>query len=265
MPVAVSVTLDGNGNPVTTGNPLATHDASATLSASGIGTPADTTWSGTGSSTIIAALKALWTALTGTIKTQLQAGANAIGTVSLTAGAAAVGTVGVTALPALPAGANQIGLVTAGGFATTQQATPTVQAAAYAAGNVIGGLITLAAASRVAAGSGLIQSITASFVSGSVPALDVIFFNASPTGSTVTDKTALAVATADLGKIVGIAHLTDSTLLGAATPSLVQALQQAIAFQLPSGTALYAAVVTRTAITLTSVSDMILTARILAD
>lgn len=154
--------------------------------------------------------------------------------------------------------------VQAGGYTGASQVTPTVQAAAYAVGNVIGGLLTLTGAAR-AVGSGLIQQVMATFVSGVVPSLDIIFFNASPTGSTVTDKTALAVATADLGKVVGVVHASDGTLLGATLPSIVQATQQALAFNLPSGTSLFAAVVTRTAITLTSTADMILTTRILQD
>jgi hypothetical protein len=55
-------------------------------SSTALGTPADAVWSGTGSSSIVAALKAIWTALTGTVKTQLQAGTAAIGSVSVSNG-----------------------------------------------------------------------------------------------------------------------------------------------------------------------------------
>ncbi len=176
------------------------------------------------------------------------------------------GIAGGTAQPVvLTAGTAQAGLVTAGGFTSTVQVTPTVQIAAYTAGQCVGGLITLANAARVAAGSGLIQAVTASFISGVVPSLDIIFFNANPTGSTTTDKTALAIATADLGKIIGIMHLTDATLLGATTPSWMQSEQQAMPFKLPSGTSLFASVVTRTGITLVSVADMTVSANLLQD
>lgn len=153
----------------------------------------------------------------------------------------------------------------AGGFTATVQVVPTVQAAAYAAGNCVGGLITLANAARAAAGSGLVQAITAAFVSGVVPSLDVILFNASPSGSTTTDKIAIAIATADLAKVVGVIHLNDNTLLGASAPSFIQGEQQAMPFKLPAGTSLFAAVVTRSVFTLTSTADMTISANLLQD
>jgi hypothetical protein len=187
------------------------------------------------------------------------------GTPVIVAGAGTAGSPG-TAVQTIQGITNGTSVpVLGGGYTTSQQSTPTVQAASYSAGNCVGALISLTTAARVAAGSGLIQSVTATFSSGVLPSLDVIFFNANPSGSTTTDKTAVAIATADLGKVVGVAHLTDTTLLGASSPSVIQSQQQAIPFVLPSGQTLYAAVVTRTAITLTSTSDMILTVRILQD
>jgi hypothetical protein len=234
-----------------------------------LGAPADAAWA-SGAGSIIALLKNISAKF---LSTQPVSGTfwqttqpvSLAALPALVAGAAAIGTVGVTALPALPAGTNQIGLVTAGGYTTQIQATPTVQAAAYAAGQCVGGLITLANAGRVTSGSGLVQAMTASFVSGVLPSLDIILFNANPTGSTLTDKTTAAVATADLAKVIGIIHLTDATLLGATTPSFCQGEQQAMPFKLPSGTSLYASVVTRTAITLTSTTDMVVSANLLQD
>lgn len=50
------------GAPVDLTNRMPTMDAS-------LGLPADTAWSGSGSGAVIAVLKAIWTALTGTLKT----------------------------------------------------------------------------------------------------------------------------------------------------------------------------------------------------
>jgi hypothetical protein len=82
-----------NGAPVEEGNPLPVQDANSpaslaqqTATAGALGTPADAAWGGTGSSSVVAALKAVWSALTGTLKTQLQAGTNAIGSVSVSNG-----------------------------------------------------------------------------------------------------------------------------------------------------------------------------------
>jgi len=191
-----------------------------------------------------------------------------VGTGNITISSNASSSTGLMTLAqSIPAGTNVIGAVTGsvGGYTATNQVTPTVQAASYAVGVGIGGLISFTTAARVAAGSGLIQSIMASFTSGVVPSLDVIFFNANPTGSTVGDKVVTAIVAADVGKIIGVAHLTDSTLLGATAPSLIQAIGITMPFLLPAGTTLYAVVVTRTVITLTSTSDMTITARILQD
>jgi hypothetical protein len=162
-------------------------------------------------------------------------------------------------------GITQSGNWSVGGVSSTSQVTPAVQAASYASGASIGGLLSFTNAARAAAGSGLIQACTASFASGVQPTMDVVFFNATPSGSTVTDKTAVSVATADLSKVIGVIHLSDFTLLGISAPSFGQAQQQSLPFTLPSGTTVYAVVIARSAITLTSTSDMTASIRILQD
>lgn len=212
----------------------------------------------------------------------LAAGANAIGTVGVTtlpalpAGTNLIGkagidqttpgtTNGVVVTTALPAGTNQLGLVTAGGFTAQIQVVPTVQAAAYAAGATVGGLLTFAAAARISAGSGFAQAATVAFHSGVVPNLDLFLFTANPTASTITDKVAVAVATADEAKVFGVINISSGTLLGATAPSFNQGETQAMPFKLPSGTTVYGALVTRTAITLTSTSDATVTLSVLQD
>lgn len=152
-----------------------------------------------------------------------------------------------------------------GGFTAMLQNTPTVTATAYAAGQCVGGLIALSGASRTAGGSGLIQSVAVSFLSGVQPSVDVVFFNANPTASTITNNTALAINAADVGKVVGVAHLSDITLLGASSPSFIQATGLALPFVVSTGTILYCALVIRSSASLTSVSDATLTVRVLQD
>ena len=172
--------------------------------------------------------------------------------------------VSLTALPALTAGTAAIGTVSAGGFTATVQVTPTVQAAAYAAGATIGGLLTFANAARTA-GSGLVQTATVTFASGVIPSLDLILFNASPAGGTITDKVALAVASTDLAKVEGVVHIADPILLGASSPSVVQGVSAALPFKVASGTTLYGVLVTRSAVTLGSTSDATVTINVLQD
>ena len=157
------------------------------------------------------------------------------------------------------------GALSTGGFTAVIQATPAVQAAAYAPSQSVGGLITLTGSARIAGGSGLVQAVTAAFLSGSQPFLDVILFNANPTASAIADRSLVAIVAADTAKVVGVVQLTTAILLGATAPSFVQGELLAMPFKLPAGTALYACVVTRTAITPTGTADMILSVNVLQD
>jgi hypothetical protein len=59
------------------------------------------------------------------------------------------------------------------------QLTPTVQAAAYAAGQSVGGLLTFSNAVTEVAGSAMVQSATVTFASGVQPQLDLVLFSAN--------------------------------------------------------------------------------------
>lgn len=149
-----------------------------------------------------------------------------------------------------------------GGRSATVTVAQTVTAAsAYASGNAIGGLITVANVARISGGSGLLQSISVSMKSAQTGQIDVVYFNANPTGSTCTDKVAFSVAAADFDKVLGVAHVTDWTSLG--TPSVGQAQNLAMPFALASGTTLYACAVTRSTPTFTSTSDVSVSTRVL--
>ena len=177
----------------------------------------------------------------------------------------------VSTLPALPAGSNAIGTVgvtslsAIGQRTIAVQVTPTVQAASYIAGQTIGGLLTLSSAVRSGVGTGYLQSVTVTFSSGVQPQVDVVIFSAAPGSSTVTDKTQIAVASADVTKVLGVAHITDCSLLGTAAPAACVTGRQNLPVVAASGTSLYAAIVARASATLTSVSDMTVTFSLTVD
>lgn len=75
--------------------------------------------------------------------------------------------------------------------------SPAVTASAYAAGNVVGGKLTLANAFG-AVGSGVLQSIRITFKDVQTAEFDAYEFASNPTGSTWTDKTAPAIVAADV-------------------------------------------------------------------
>lgn len=163
---------------------------------------------------------------------------------------------------ATAAGEAHIGEV--GGNTGACSAVPTVQAAAYAAGQVLGGKLTLSGLARIAAGTGIIQTVDLYSKAAQTAAVDVLIFHADPSGSTFADKAALALAVADFDKLSGIVHLSDWTSLG--TPSITQALGIGMAFKLPAGLVDgFAVLVARGAITPASASDLKLAVKSLRD
>jgi hypothetical protein len=93
--------------------------------------------------------------------------------------------------------------------------------------------------------------------------MDLLLLNAAPAGGTITDRVAVAIAAADLAKVVGVLHLTDTTLLGASAPSVVQATAVVMPCDLQAGTSLYGVLITRTAVTLGSTTDVVVSLNLL--
>ena len=155
-------------------------------------------------------------------------------------------------LAATPAGENHLGEI--GGKTGVGSFAPAVQAAAYAAGQCIGGKQTITGFTRVAAGTGLILTADVFLKIANTTAIDILLFHADPTASTLTDKAAVAIAAADFDKLSGVIHITDWTALNAC--SIGQALSVGLAFKLPAGSSdLIVAAVARGAITFASTSD----------
>jgi hypothetical protein len=141
-------------------------------------------------------------------------------------------------------------------------ASPSVTAGAYAAGANVGGLITLSGATRIAAGSGIINSVIVTVSTALTAFYDVVLFKTAPT-STITDNVAFNLnQLTDLPYICGTAHCNDQTSLG--TPNMFQAVNLGYPFSLSaSNTNLYAAIILRGAQTLPSTSAINLIVNVL--
>ena len=126
-------------------------------------------------------------------------------------------------------------------------------ASAYVSGNAVGGLITLTAINRASGTSIFVQSVAVASKSVQAGQMDLVFFNANPTGSTCTDKAAFSVAAADAAKMVGAAHVSDWT--ASALGSVGQMYQPAIGILVPA-TTLFACLVTRSTPTFTATTDI---------
>ena len=79
----------------------------------------------------------------------------------------------------------------------------TVDTSAYAAGDCIGGKLTLTDAMRVNGGTGILQSLFLMDRSGTQkPALEILIFNSDPSSSTLTDQAAVSIHANDASKII---------------------------------------------------------------
>lgn len=170
------------------------------------------------------------------------------------------GTAVSSPLPVSPqATENHIGETGSNQTALTIAQTVTASSA-YATGNAIGGLMTITGAARVSGTSGasgtggLLQSVGANFKDAQTTPIDVFVFKANPSGSTCTDKTAFALATADFDKVLGVVHMNDFT--AGNTASFGQTQNLAMPYTLSSATSLFACAVTRSTPTYGSTSDV---------
>lgn len=165
------------------------------------------------------------------------------------------------------AGENHIGEI--GSNQIKVQVAQTVTAGAYAAGNALGGLMTIANAARVsgslgAAGTGGIltgMQLNSKTIQTGVQ-VDVFIFDANPTGSTCTDKTAFVIAAADFDKVVGIQTIPSTAAGGAGwfgattTGAVGIPTYFPVTYDLSSSTSIYACAVVRAAITPAATTDI---------
>ena len=144
---------------------------------------------------------------------------------------------------------------------------PGVAGGAYAAGDFVGTKITLANAARGGFFSGYIDTVVLTCKTSINGPFDIVFFDTDLAVTTVTDNGAKTLDDADVGKVVGVAHCNDVTVLGTggSGASIHQAVNLGIPFFLPAwGTSLYAFIVVGFAPTIAA-SDLDLTVSIRQD
>jgi hypothetical protein len=152
---------------------------------------------------------------------------------------------------------NSDGTLPVGGFTASQALTVVTSANTYAAGQAIGGLNTFANAVRLAGGSGVIGAVSLADKDKQNASIDILFFTANPNGVPPVDHTAYAPNATDLLKCIG--HVNISTYTALSLNSVGTATGVNLPFSLPSGTALYAVLVSRGAPVYTTVSSLQLT------
>ena len=140
---------------------------------------------------------------------------------------------------------------------------PTVTASsAYSSGNEVGPLLSFSSAFR-AANSGVLESIAISVKSTQSNAYKLYVFSANPSNSTWSDKTTPAINAADKGLLLGVYSLANyDNGMGTSTVYNLDGIGKQIT---SSSTTLYAVLVTTSAVTFASTSDVFVSVGVLQD
>ena len=145
--------------------------------------------------------------------------------------------------------------------------TATVQAAAYSANDVVGGLITLTGVcvSALDRPTGIIHSVVITDKAAQDVDYDVVFFDTNPSNTTFTENSALTLSDTDLPTIVGVAQVTTHVAFSASGVNILHGANIPFRITDTSTNAIYACIITRGAPTYASTSDVTLRVGILQD
>jgi hypothetical protein len=132
------------------------------------------------------------------------------------------------------------------------------QIAAYANGNNVGGLFSFLNFTRNNADGVHIKSVVYSDNSGQNAPAEIWLFNGNPNGagSVITDKTAFALGTADLAKVVAILQIGSFFSAGVKGVAFIDDIESVLI--IPGATTIYGAVVLRGASTFIGAADLTL-------
>lgn len=146
----------------------------------------------------------------------------------------------------------------AAGAPTTVAVTPAVSATPdYSSGDSIGGVMTVAALVGQAAVPGTLSYLSVTSLVSIGADIDLVFFNANPSGSTFTDNAAAVVAAADLAKIIGKVTLPSANWVLLSGTQYLQALATSVPISGQAAQSIYVAAIARGAINLGSVADLV--------
>lgn len=135
------------------------------------------------------------------------------------------------------------------------EVTPTIDTSAYTTGDLIGTKLTLAGSGNESLGSGFIESVEITDLDKETVDIDVVIFDADPSGTTFTDNAAFDPADADLVNIVCVIPVTSHFDFNDNGVSIVKNV--GCPYKLAVGsTSLYAALVSRASVTYTSAADL---------
>lgn len=137
--------------------------------------------------------------------------------------------------------------------------TPTLDAAVnYAAGDVIGGIQTIADAVLVAGGKLKLESVHVRDKAGQAPALRLYFFSATPAAGTYTDNAPLVWGAGDAANQVGVVDIAAANYITLAGVS-AQTLSGIGQVHFAAATSLFVLVAANGAYNAAALGDLIIT------
>lgn len=122
--------------------------------------------------------------------------------------------------------------------------TITVNASAYESGDAIGGKITLSDVMDVSGGSAILDSILMTDEDNQKPVGKWYIFQSDPSGSTLTDDIAAAIAVADLSKLLGVVDVASGDWHSTDTKGFAVKVNLNLGMKASGSKHLYAAYVT---------------------
>lgn len=160
-----------------------------------------------------------------------------------------------------PANAQPVIAVGLGGDAAgaprTVVVTPVVSATPdYSDGDSIGGVMLVAAVVALDGAAGVLSYVNVVSKVAIGANIDLIVFNANPTGSTFTDNLAAVVAAADLPKVIGRVALPSAGWLALSGTQVLQAVATAVPLTGLAVDDIWVAAIARGAINLGAVDDL---------
>lgn len=149
-------------------------------------------------------------------------------------------------------------LDTIDGRRVSVSATPTIDTNAYSANDQVGGLQTLASAVRTGIGTCILESITILDKAAQSAAIQVLFFNASPTIAS-SNNAAIDITDAEMVKFIGSVTIAATDYVTTASNSASTTKNIQLPLAPASGTSLFAVAKTTGTPTYGSASDLIFT------
>ncbi len=139
----------------------------------------------------------------------------------------------------------------------TSTQIPTTSTSSYTAGDCVGSKMTFPNFSRLNGGTGLLQMASVNCKTVQSFNADLVVFHADPTNSTFTDNAAVSVHANDFDKVSAVIPFASASWTNLGTVSFAEATALAMPYQANTGAnTLYAVLVTRSAMTLGSTSDI---------